>query len=414
MRLMQGVLFGVLLSACDANLPSDSAPAVSASAQGLIAKALTHATRLPVAVRAQLRAAAGRLVDLQADQIGDNAGNGLDDSDPDDGGWDWTLPVDAASHSSAASPDNLYGAAALGPLAALRGGVETPRLFSALLDAGLGMQHNALIDSAPDLVYLTLLAAVSDNPGFSELARARYDALRDSAGGAQALGERERDERHASGDDGLIAYDLAWRSMAATALDGAFGGAGYDSDADTYAALVVDDLSSAAPRFDSADAQENFYTHGLAWSLVALAHAHSAPALLATTRARLLDEQHADGGWPWNATYPDGNVQATAHATTALALAAGSGLRGWSAALRGAGWLLRQQAADGGWKLPNGVENPQVDSDAMLAIYLVASGCSGDELGLRTASTDTVVATRAALVADAEMDPPPTAAPNEH
>jgi hypothetical protein len=415
MRRIQGMFFGTLwLMACEANTPRNEALA-STSAPLLVAHPLgqvPHRPAIPIAIRAQLRAAALRLTDLQADQIGDNAGNGLDDSDPDDGGWDWTLPVDAASHSSAASPDNLYGAVGLGALATLRAGVDTPRLRSALLDAGLGMQHNAEIDSAPDMVYLTLLAEVSDNPGFSELARARYDALCAAAGGAQAVGERERDERHAAGEDGLIAYDLAWRTLGAAALDAVFSGAGYDADADSFAQLVVADLSSASPLFDSSDAQENFYVHGLAWSLVALSRTGDP---LAATRTRLLEVQHADGAWPWNAAYPDDNIQATAHATAALALASGSGLSGWTAALRGAGWLLRQQAADGGWKLPSGLENPQVDADAMLAIYLVASGWTSDDTGLRAETNDAVVATTASLSAAIGNDvTPPVAAPNAH
>jgi hypothetical protein len=262
------------------------------------------------------------------------------------------------------------------------------------------------------MVYLTLLAEVSENPGFSEVARARYDALCAAAGGAQAVGERERDERHAAGEDGLIAYDLAWRMLGAAALDAVFSGAGYDADADSFAQLVVDDLASASPLFDSSDAQENFYVHGLAWSLVALSRTGDP---LATTRTRLLDAQHADGAWPWNAAYPDDNIQATAHASAALALAAGSGLRGWAAALRGVRWLLRQQAADGGWKLPSGVENPQVDADAMLAIYLVASGWKSDDLSLRAESNEQVVSTTAALSTALENDTaPPVAAPNAH
>src|SRR6187399_2421080 len=40
-----------------------------------------------------------RLCRLQADIIGDGAGNGLEDDDPDDGGWDFTLDTSASEHS---------------------------------------------------------------------------------------------------------------------------------------------------------------------------------------------------------------------------------------------------------------------------------------------------------------------------
>src|SRR6187402_867287 len=54
-----------------------------------------------------------RLCRLQADIIGDGAGNGLDDDDPDDGGWDFTLDTSASEHSASSSPSNTYGATAL-------------------------------------------------------------------------------------------------------------------------------------------------------------------------------------------------------------------------------------------------------------------------------------------------------------
>jgi hypothetical protein len=38
------------------------------------------------------------------------------------------------------------------------------------------MQNNALVDSPPDFVYLVLLSDLTEDAGFSQLARARYDA----------------------------------------------------------------------------------------------------------------------------------------------------------------------------------------------------------------------------------------------
>ncbi|HEY2735211.1 MAG TPA: hypothetical protein VGI70_14540, partial [Polyangiales bacterium] len=263
-----------------------------------------------------------------------------------------------------------------------------------------------------DFVYLTLLAELFDNPGFSELARARYDALRANAGSAQVLAEQTRDERHAAGDDGLILYDLAWQTLGAAALDRVFSAAGYDADADTFAAVASADLGSSTPLFDSSDPSEAFYTHGLAWSLIVLSRDPAQAARLASTRARLLDRQHPDGAWDWNSDYPEDDIQATAHATTALMLAADSDLQSWAAAARGALWLIDHQTTSGGWVRADGIETPQVDADAMLAIYLVASGPGSDQLGLHADATEALALSSAARAASA--GPPPSAAPNPH
>jgi hypothetical protein len=374
-----------------------------------------HPAPIPTAIRAQLRAAANRLSDLQADRIGDNAGNGLDDTDPDDGGWDWMLAADASSHSTSASADNIYGATALGSWAAVRAGVDAPRFITTLLDVGLGSQANAAIDSPPDIVYLTLLGELSDNPGFTELARARYDARVAAGGSAQAIAIANREQRHAAGHDGLIPYDLAWRSLAAAALDAAFPGAGYDADADAYAGVAVDDITSATPFFDIADPQENFYTHGLAWSLVVLARTGSAADVLREARTRLLEAQHANGAWAWNGVYPADDVQATAYAVQALALAGGDGARASRTIRRGANWLSGSQAANGGWQSAPDTETPEVDGEAMLALYLAQLGVRPDSLAPEAAAA--VIGTSAALtvsVAAVGGDRPPLAAPAEN
>src|SRR5262249_41853022 len=65
------------------------------------------------AVRHAIGAAAARIAALQADTIGDNAHNGLVDSDPDDSGWDFIISPSATQHSPAKSPTNLFGAIGL-------------------------------------------------------------------------------------------------------------------------------------------------------------------------------------------------------------------------------------------------------------------------------------------------------------
>jgi hypothetical protein len=321
-------------------------------------------------VRRTLAAAADRLSDLQADRIGDNARNGLADDDPDDGGWDFTLASSVTSHSPTPSPENTYGATAIGPWTAFQSGSDTARTRTTLLGAGLGAQERPEIDSPQDFVYLTLLSDVADDPAFTDLARARYDAKVTAAGGARALAEDDRDFRHAGGNDGLILYDLAWYTLGAIALDGAFPGVGYDADAGVYAGVAVSDITSSAPFFDVEDANERFYYQGLAWSLVVLTRDGSAPELLARVRDILRDAQAANGSWGFNAATPTDDLQSTAHVVQALSITAGDRREDRAEARRGAAWILPLQAANGGWEYAPGQESTLVDAEAMLALYL--------------------------------------------
>jgi len=319
------------------------------------------------------------LSDLQADRIGDNAHNGLTDGDPDDGGWDFTLAATTTSHSSTPSPENTYGATALGPWASLRAGSDTPRTRTTLLGAGLGAQERPEVDSPNDFVYLTALAELADDAGFSDLARARYDAKVALAGGALALAESDRDARHAGGNDGLILYDLAWYTLGAIALDGAFPGVGYDADAGIYAGVAVSDITSSAPFFDVEDANERFYYQGLAWSLVVLTQDGSAPALFSRVRDILREAQGPDGSWGFNAGTPTDDLQSTAHVVQALSITAGNSRPVRAEARRGARWILSRQAANGGWEYTPGQESTLVDAEAMLALYLSQLFPSPDE-----------------------------------
>lgn len=331
------------------------------------------------AVRRALRGAAARIAALQADTIGDNANNGLDDADPDDGGWDFIVSPDATAHSAAPSPPNLYGAIGLGVWAAIESGSAGNRALVTALDAALGMQHNPDVDSAPDFVFAVLVAELADNPGFTAVARAHYDAKLATRGGAAGLGAFIRDARHASREDGLIPYDLGWFVLGAAALDAAFPGAGYAADADTFAQLVVDDLGSPTPRFDLADPHEAFYVTGLAWAQVATAWLN-AQGLLEQARARLLAEQHADGAWGASADQPVDDPQSTAHALQTLALTDHQARGTRAAERRAARWLLREQAASGGWIDAAGNELPLVDAEVALGLMLAETDAGDDGL----------------------------------
>ena len=333
----------------------------------------------PRAVRRALGAVADRLAALQADTIGDNARNGLTDADPDDGGWDFIIAPTATEHSAAKSPTNLFGNIGLAAWAGVVTDSAGNRALVTALDAGIAMQRDPDIDSGPDFVFGVLLGELADNPGFAAVARAHYDAKRASKGDAAGLGAFIRDSRHAVKEDGLIPYDVGWFALAAAALDSAFPGAGYDQDAATYAQIVVDDLTAAAPRFDFRDPGEEFYITGVSWAQVSAAWLGERD-LLRQIRTQLLSQQHADGAWPDSAASPGDDLQATAHALQTLALTDRGSASAGRAERRASRWLLGTQAASGGWVDAMNHELPLVDAD--IAIGLMLSRTEAGEDGL--------------------------------
>jgi hypothetical protein len=331
------------------------------------------------AVRRAIGGAAARIAALQADTLGDNARNGVDDADPDDGGWDFIIAPTATEHSTAASPPNLFGAIGLGAWAAVVSDSAGNRALGAAIDAGAAMQRNPDIDSAPDFVFGAVLAELADNPGFSAIARQHYDAKRAGFGGAAGLGAFIRDARHGSGEDGLIPYDVGWFVLATAALDAAFPGAGYAADADTYAQIVVDDVTAASPDFDLADPGESSYITGLAWVQVSAARLRDR-SLLRDVRSRLLDQQRGDGTWGSNAAQPGTDLQATAHALQTLAITARANRAVDRAERRAARWLIDHQAAPGGWVDANNQELPLVDADIALGLVLARTSIDAGDL----------------------------------
>ena len=323
----------------------------------------SHALRLAVCRGAQ------RIVDQQADITGDNAHNGLVDTDPDDGGWDFTIPA-GTSHTAAVSFENLYGGTALGLWAAHEAGCDSMRITVGALDAGVGMQHRPEVDSPPDFVFGVQLAALAENPGFAELARARYDAKVAANGGAAGLGTLIKNFRHAGHADALIPYDLGWLVISTAALDVAFPNAGYHADADTYAGIANGSLVLD-------DSTQRFYITGVAWAQITTAWLHD-PAF-AHARQVLLDAQLADGGWFSDSTHPDDDLQSTAHALQTLALT-GDGHASRKAQRRGARWLVQAQAASGGWIDPGNTETPLVEGDIVLGLVLSQTGVGDDGL----------------------------------
>lgn len=400
MRQALSLVCGItLLSACagdEVGGPDNAAVALQHLRMG-------SSSRLAPWVSESLARAAVRLSDLQADSFGDPARNGIEDGDPDDGGWDWMVAPSATSHTADASPDNLFGAVGLAPWATARSRISW-RTTASLLEAAWGIHRNAAIDSAPDIVFLVVLDELSPGPRWARLARERYDARLAAAGGAVALGEAVRDARHAAGTDGLIAYDLGWFALGALALDESFPRAGYDIDFMTYAGLVTDDLASATPCFDYRDPTEVYFAQGLAWSSLIASWDPSTRELASNLQQQLLELQTEEGAWPYNADYPEPHLQSTAHALMTLGLMRHGRVHHSGAMHEASVWLRSKQAKNGGWPYTSEQEYPLLDAEIALALYVAGT----KHTGLPSTS---VARTKMALSRAGAAQLPPIAAP---
>ncbi|MFZ5895093.1 MAG: hypothetical protein ACOY0T_28795 [Myxococcota bacterium] len=354
-----------LITACAA--PDTTESSVARESFDVLRTPSPHAAS--PAVRSLLVRAGNRICDLAADLAGDPAHNGLSDDDPDDGGWDWVLAPSSAEHTVQPSPENLYGAVALAPWAALRGTGSPLRFRATLENVYLGASLNPVVDSPPDFVLLTLMSDTFHRARYAQLARERYDARVAAAGGAGALALEVSAGRQANAADGLVAYDLAWFALAALALSESFPRAGYRDDFAAFTQPVLEDLNSPTPVFDYRNPAEPFYAQGLAWSVLVASWSRASFDLLADLRARLLSLQLDNGAWGYNADAPEAHLQATAHALMALALIPRGYQRPHSAMHAASAWLMAQQAENGGWVYAS-EEYPLLDAEIALAIYL--------------------------------------------
>lgn len=317
----------------------------------------------------RFQASGRRLCDLQADATEDNAGNGSDDADPDDGGWDWEVPTPATQHSSNPSPQNLYGVTAFGVLAADVGSNERC-LAVAARDVFRGMKARAEVDSPPDFAYLVFFGARYLRLDAWGLARGRYEAKLAKYGGALGLGEHFRDARHAAGDDGLIPYDLGWMIISARALETIDGRGRYAEDARVWGAMVADAIRPGSGYFDIMNAHSPYYVQGLAWTALALSWSGTSTTVLPALLESLLALQQPDGSWRWNADESEGDLQTTAHVVQNLALTFPDRIEAVEAIQNGAAWFAGLQGSWGGWEYAPGVENPMIDGEATLALLL--------------------------------------------
>jgi hypothetical protein len=276
-------------------------------------------------------------------------------------------PMTALVHSPTALDDADLAEAVLGAVRfvvekeRLRGQIEATSTDAAALPTG----------------FVTLV--MTDIEGSTALLRRlgdRYGALLNDVRGAIRVAVLRASGREidARADEFFAVFERP-----AAALDAAFPGAGYAADAGTYAGIVVDDLASATPRFDPNNPAEGSYMIGLAWSQVATAWL-DAGALFRQLRARLLDQQHSNGTWGTSQAEPADDLQSTALAVETLALT-GRATERSRRAIRGATrFLVRAQAASGGWPDASNHELPLVDAEIMLALMLSRTEAGEDGL----------------------------------
>ncbi len=324
-----------------------------------------------------LVSAANRLCDLQADTIGDNANNGLIDTDPDDGGWDWDFSIWATEHSPNPSPDNTYGVTALG-IAVFIDESDYPhesRFLMALADTYLGMNNQAGATYAPDILFLALLTNMDPGHmyGYANLARARYDARVAAHGGPSGLATYLADRRGQLGQDGLVPWDLGWMAEAALELDRAFQGQGYDDDAKLYAHAIADDIYNPAGYFQIDDPKEQYYTLGLASVARTMTLTKVDHPLRNDAYVRLAGMQKANGAYPWSGPNRTNSYQTTAYAIKAwhaIRIHPYSSVANTPSVL----WLVSKQTSFGGWEYSSNRECSEVDGEILTALSLSMMG----------------------------------------
>ena len=318
--------------------PFDADPTSKAVIQGgsLLGVRLT-AVGDPVDMDAALAAGADYLKHAQADVTEDNAGNGDPDvpDDPDDGGWDWRLTSPDFTHSTGASPTNIYGATAMGLYYAY---LETSdaTYMTAMQDAATYMIGDADIDSAADLVFLMRfqdLAGVTADI-YKNAAKAKFDARITTHGTATAWAEYIRDARCPSYPNGIIAWDIGAWAVAAQMLEDRYPTDSYDyaQAADDIAEVIYQDSFNDSPGcFDIVDdagwdptySDANYWWYALGISGLidafesADVHTGEIPGLVTL----LLDCQYPGGAFSscYGANPDDEDWQSTAYAVMSLA-----------------------------------------------------------------------------------------------
>ncbi len=345
----------------------------------------------PTDFAASMMAGADYLVGMQADFTEDNAGNGAADTDPDDGGWDWQCL--AFTHSTAASPNNTYGATVQGIYRAYLVN-PLPAYFTAMKDAAdhIVSVGPTVIRSGPDVIFLLEFANLPDCP-----APATYRA------GAQAIWNRQlgvygtmanlaafiRDFRYGQGySNGIIPWDIAPWVEAAMLMDEAFPLAGHVVEAAAMAEVIYQDSFAGVPGYfrpnganKGSDPAWNtplyyWYTLGVTGIIDAFATSGTHTAELPGLQALLLSCQYADGAFSdqYGATAEiDRDWQGTGFALRSLADNLPSTVATRAAARQGAIWLASTQHISGGWVYDNGYHYTETCGEVIAGLAAVAS-----------------------------------------
>ncbi len=332
-----------------------------------------------------LTAGANYLKHAQADVTEDNAGNGAPDDDPDDGGWDWSLTLPDVTHSSSASPTNIYGATALGLYYAYLDTSDSTYM-TAMTDAANVMIASSNIRSGSDLVFLMLY---DDLPGVSgttyqDSARAKYDARITTYGSAQALAVYIRNARAGQGyEDGIIAWDIGIWARIASMLDNRYPSNGYNTDSDDIAEVLYQDSFMDNPGyFDIIDDQGwdagygNFnyywYTLGITGLIDAFTYSNTHTTELPGLLTILMSCQYGGGSggafsYCYGANTNDEDWQSTAYAVMTLAHYNQPTYQ--TSINKAFTWIVATQHTCGGWVYSVGSHYPEIGGECTSALH---------------------------------------------
>jgi hypothetical protein len=320
-----------------------------------------------------LRDGSSRIVHLQADVTADNAGNGNPDTDPDDGGWDLLVTTSATAHTPSPSALTTYGVTSIGMALALQRNAATTNALVACLGAYQNMASNPAIAAGPDPVFLFLMRRLTQDTTFADAARAKWDAAIQSLGNGdvEAAGRAIKQARIDQGTPDLYPWDMCWFVISATRLDHLFPGQGFALSASLLSQIVLNDLISPSPTFDVTATNRDFYDLGLAGALLSLRVTNISPSQSNSLLTRLIARQNPDGSWGFSDLQPTGNIQSTAYSIIACRLFRPNAAAR-TAREAASNYLASIQAVNGGFPFDtNGMEVPEADSEALLAIFFV-------------------------------------------
>jgi hypothetical protein len=321
----------------------------------------------------------------QADVTEDNAGNGNPDSpdDPDDGGWDWRLTSPAFTHSTSASPTNIYGATAQGLYYAYL--QTSDSTYKTSLDDAAGvMSTNPNVRSAADLIFLMLYDDLPSVAGttYQDAARAKYDARITTYGSATLFAEYIRDVRALSHGypNGIIAWDIGAWARAAAMLHDRYPGNGYDSDADDIAEVIWQDSFNSNPGYfdiysdngwDPTYATVDYwwYTLGITGLIDAFNFADVHTSDIPTLVTILMNCQYPSGAisGSYGANTGDEDWQSTAY--TVLSLAMLDKNTYLTNIIDAGSWIASTQDISGGWVYGSGNHYPEIGGENTAALY---------------------------------------------